>query len=159
MTMAIAHRENEKVILDLVREIAAPFDPESATDEFARTLKSYGISRVTGDAYSGHWVRQAFQKRGIDYSLSDLTRSGIYVDFLPKLNAKTVSLLDNARLVNQIAGLERRTSRGGKDLIDHPPNGKDDVANAVAGAVVALSNSVTRSGSMELWAAFAAGTR
>jgi hypothetical protein len=30
--------------------------------------------------------------------------------------------------------LERRTARGGRDTIDHPPGGHDDVANAVAGA-------------------------
>jgi hypothetical protein len=32
--------------------------------------------------------------------------------------------------------LERRTSRGGKDSIDHPPGAHDDVANAMAGAMV-----------------------
>jgi hypothetical protein len=34
-------------------------------------------------------------------------------DFLPKLNSKTIRLVDNPRLVNQIAVLERRSSRGG----------------------------------------------
>ena len=38
------------------------------------------------------------------------------------------------RLVSQICGLERRTSRAGKDSIDHGPGGHDDLANAVAGA-------------------------
>jgi hypothetical protein len=32
--------------------------------------------------------------------------------------------------------LERRTARGGKDSIDHSPGQHDDVANAVAGALV-----------------------
>jgi hypothetical protein len=32
--------------------------------------------------------------------------------------------------------LERRTSRGGRDSIDHAPGAHDDVANAVAGALV-----------------------
>jgi len=31
--------------------------------------------------------------------------------------------------------LERRTGRSGRDLIDHPPGGHDDLANAVAGLV------------------------
>jgi hypothetical protein len=53
---------------------------------------------------------------------SEAPKSGLYTDFLPKLNARTIRLVDNARLVNQIAALERRTSRGGKDSIDHPPN-------------------------------------
>ncbi len=44
--------------------------------------------------------------------------------------------LDNARLVAQLCGLERRTMRTtGRDLIDHPPGGMDDLANACAGAV------------------------
>jgi hypothetical protein len=46
-------------------------------------------------------------------------------------------LLDNAKLIAQLCSLERRTARGGKDSIDHPPGGAhDDVANAVAGALV-----------------------
>jgi hypothetical protein len=35
-----------------------------------------------------------------------------------------------------LVGLERRTSRAGKDSIDHAPGGHDDVANAAAGATV-----------------------
>ena len=31
---------------------------------------------------------------------------------------------------------ERRTARGGKDSIDHPRGAHDDVANAVAGAIM-----------------------
>ena len=40
------------------------------------------------------------------------------------------------RLVQQLATLERRTARGGKDSIDHPPGGHDDIANAIAGAAL-----------------------
>jgi hypothetical protein len=48
--------------------------------------------------------------------------------------------LDNKRLVNQLCSLERRTARGGRDLIDHPqhPGAHDDLANAVSGAFVML---------------------
>jgi hypothetical protein len=42
-------------------------------------------------------------------------------------------------LVSQLHGLERRTARGGKDSIDHGPGQHDDVANAVAGAIVLAS--------------------
>ena len=37
----------------------------------------------------------------------------------------------------QFLALERRTTRGGRDSIDHPPGGHDDIANAVAGACLA----------------------
>src|SRR5262249_4903704 len=36
-------------------------------------------------------------------------------------------------LLTQLVGLERRTARGGRDSIDHPPGAHDDLANAVAG--------------------------
>jgi hypothetical protein len=47
-------------------------------------------------------------------------------------------LLDNQRLVNQLIGLERRTSPAGRDRIDHGPgpHRHDDLANAVCGALV-----------------------
>jgi hypothetical protein len=39
-------------------------------------------------------------------------------------------------MVMQLTSLERRTSRGGRDSIDHAPGSHDDIANAVAGALV-----------------------
>ena len=38
--------------------------------------------------------------------------------------------------MRQLLGLERRTSRAGQDPIDDPRGGSDDLANAVAGALV-----------------------
>lgn len=133
MTLAIAHQVDERVIIDAVRDRAAPFDPESAVEEFVTLLRLYGIRRVTGDRYAGEWPRQAFQKRGVEYALSEMPKSALYLDVVPRFNSRTIRLVDNARLVNQFAALERRTARGGKDSIDHPPNGHDDLANAVAG--------------------------
>ena len=40
------------------------------------------------------------------------------------------------RLIVQLTQLERRTARGGKYSIDHTPGAHDDLANAVAGALV-----------------------
>jgi hypothetical protein len=55
---------------------------------------------------------------------------------LPLINAGGVDLLDHDRMVTQLVGLERRTARSGKDSIDHSPGGHDDIANAVAGAII-----------------------
>jgi hypothetical protein len=62
------------------------------------------------------------------------TKSELFRDFLPLLNSVLVTLPRNDRLVSQIVSLERRVSPVGKDTITHPPNGHDDLANAVAGA-------------------------
>jgi hypothetical protein len=123
-----------------VREIRAPFSPDDAVIEFATLLKGYGIRAVRGDRYAAEWVVESFKKQGIDYRPADLSKSEIYRDFLPRLNSGEVELLDNARMISQFLSLERRTARGGRDSIDHPPGGKDDLANAVAGVLVFLAS-------------------
>jgi hypothetical protein len=60
----------------------------------------------------------------------------LYKEMLPLLNSGKIELLDNQRLIGQLVGLERRTARGGKDSIDHPPGAHDDIANSVAGALL-----------------------
>jgi hypothetical protein len=64
------------------------------------------------------------------------SKSEIYQDLLPLINSGAVDLLENERLIVQLTQLERRTARGGKDSIDHTPGAHDDLANAVAGALV-----------------------
>lgn len=136
MTLAIAHREDDVAVLDLVRERRAPFSPESVVGEFAETLKAYRLSRVAGDRYSAEWCAEQFRKQGIEYVPADKAKSDIYREMLPMINSGKVVLLDVPRLLAQLVGLERRTARGGKDSIDHAPSAHDDLANAAAGAVV-----------------------
>lgn len=136
MTLGIAHREGDRVILDVVREVKPPFSPEGVVDDFVTLMKHYRCREVVGDRYAGEWPREQFRKRGVRYKTSDKTRSDIYRDLLPLLNSQTVELLDNDRLVSQLAGLERRTSRAGRDSIDHGPTGSDDLINSAAGAIV-----------------------
>lgn len=138
MTLAIAHVEADRVVLDAVRERRPPFSPDSVVEEFCGLLKTYGISEVTGDRYAGEWPRERFRVHGIDYQLAEQPRSDLYRDLLPGLNSGTVELLDLPRLADQLCNLERRVARGGRESIDHPPNGHDDVANAVAGVLVKL---------------------
>ena len=88
--------------------------------EFVRDLKRYGIAKVTGDRYAGEWPREQFRKLGVEYEISELDRSALYLETLPAINSGAVELLDNNRLTNQLAGLERRVGRSGKDAVDHP---------------------------------------
>ena len=106
--------------------------------EFAGLMKAYGVRTVTGDRYAGEWPRERFRAcRRMPHELSDRPKSDLsHRDTLPLLNSGKVELLDHNRLVAQLCALERRTARGGRDLIDHPPGQHDDIANAVAGAVL-----------------------
>jgi hypothetical protein len=135
-TLAIAHRENERGVLDVLREVKPPFSPEQVITEYAALLQTYRIFRVTGDRYAGEFPREQFRKRDIAYELSDRAKSDIYRDVLPLLNSGRVELLDHPRLYTQLANLERRTARGGKDSIDHAPKHHDDAANAACGALL-----------------------
>jgi len=139
-SLAIAHQEQDgAVVLDAVREVRPPFSPETVCKDFAGMLKAYRCTRVAGDRYAGEWPREQFQKHGVTYEPSERTKSELYGAVLPLLNSGRVRLLDVPRLSAQLLGLERRTSRGGRDSIDHGPHGRDDVSNAAAGALVAAA--------------------
>jgi hypothetical protein len=128
MTLAIAHREIDKVVVDALRERRPPFI------EMETALKSHGIGTIQSGKYDGSWMVESFAACCIRCEQSAKPKSDLYVDLLPLLNSRRVELLDHPRLVTQLCGLERRTARGGRDSIDHVPGGHDDLANAVAGA-------------------------
>lgn len=138
MTLAIGHREGQVALLDAIRERKPPFSPEAVVMEFCDLLKRYRVNKVEGDRYAGEWPREVFKNHGIKYDASARPKSDLYRDLLPRLNSGEVDLLDKQRLVAQLCGLERRTSRGGRDSIDHAPGSHDDVANAVAGCLVGV---------------------
>lgn len=141
-TAAVAHREGERVVIDCVRAWAAPFNPSGVVEECAALLKDYRISKVTGDRYAGEWPREQFRARGITYRTAALDRSGLYLELLPRVNAGTIELLDDAKLLRELRGLERRRGGAGRDRIDHRPGEHDDRANAVAGVIAQLKRSM-----------------
>src|SRR5262249_26602347 len=83
MTLAIAHKEGNTAILDVIREATVPFSPEAIVEEFADTLRKYRITRVFGDRYGGEWPREQFRRHGVNYQPSERTKSQLYVDLLP----------------------------------------------------------------------------
>jgi hypothetical protein len=93
------------------------------------------VSTVTADRFAGQWVAERFRVHGIECQQAAAPKSDLYKDLLSVINSGIVELLDHAKGIAQICALERRTARGGRDSIDHPPGAHDDVANAIAGAV------------------------
>jgi hypothetical protein len=136
MTLAVAHRQDSNiVVLDSLREWRPPFNPADVIGEASELLRSYKVGKTYGDRFAGEWCRQPFREAGVAYEISAQAKGDLYINFLPLLNAGRVRLLDHQRLLGQLCSLERRTSRGGKDSIDHPQGAHDDVCNAVAGVV------------------------
>jgi hypothetical protein len=131
----MTHEEDKRAVLDLVREQRSPFSPDFVVSDFVEALKRFRITQVRGDRYGAEWIAEQFCKTGITYSPAEKAKSDLYRESLPVINSQAVDLLDHPKLISQLCSLERRTARGGCDSIDHPPNGRDDLVNAAAGAV------------------------
>ena len=142
-TLGIAHRDKDgSIVLDLLYERHAPFNPSEVVAEIAALLKTYRCSHLVGDKYAAGWVVEAFAKVGITYRHSDVDRSAIYLDCLPLFTSGRARLIDSPRLVAQFSALERRTFPTGKDRVDHGRAGRDDACNAAAGALVLAARPV-----------------
>jgi hypothetical protein len=141
-TMAISYKDGERIVIAAIREMRPPFSPEAVIDDFSILLKTYRITRVSGDRYAGEFPRELFRKRGIEYQCSEQPKSDLFRDMLPLLNSGRIVLPKSDRLVSQLCQLERRVARSGKDSITHPDGQHDDLCNAVAGAA-SLSKSGT----------------
>jgi hypothetical protein len=141
-TLAIGHkdRSDNSIVIDAVREVRPPFSPEAVIGEFAALCRSYRIYFVTGDRYGGEFPREGFAKLSIRYEPSAKPKSELYRDFLALLNSRRVVLPKHEKIVQQLVGLERRTSRGGRDSIDHAPGSHDDLANSVAGVAEVITS-------------------
>lgn len=94
---AIAHREADEIVLDLLHEIRPPFNPQSAIAETAELFKSYRVHSIVGDKYAAGFVVEGFGKNGITYQYSERDRSEIYLNCLPVLTSGRARLLDNKR--------------------------------------------------------------
>jgi len=136
-TLAIAHREGNGIIIDTLE--GRHGDPEAAVAQFAATLRRYGVRHVRGDRYSGEWIPAAYRRHGITYEPAPGTRTELYLAFAPALRAGQIELPPDEKLARQFMTLERRTTRGGRDIIDHSPGSHDDRSNAVAGVVATLT--------------------
>jgi hypothetical protein len=134
-TAAISHAEDDKVILDVVYERKAPFNPSEVVGEIATLLREYKCGVITGDKYGAQWTVEAFAKVGITYRQSEHDRSAVYMNCLPLFSSGRARLLDNAKLISQFAALERRTFSTGRERVDPGP-GHDDCCNSAA---IALS--------------------
>jgi hypothetical protein len=93
MTLAIAHREGDVAVLDLIAERKPPFSPESVVEEFSGLLMRYGITRIHGDRYAGEWPRERFAVHGVTYQPSEMNRSELYpaaFEFRPGRSARSL---------------------------------------------------------------------
>jgi hypothetical protein len=147
--LCIAHAEGEcearRYVADVVRGHRAPHDPATVVREFADLCKQYRTS-PTGDNYGAEWIVAAFREAGVDYRRSELTRSELYLEGLPLWARGLVRIPDHPALTRELRLLERRTTRSGKDSVNHGTGGADDHANSLFAALHQLSAETSADG-------------
>lgn len=133
-TLALAHPENGRAVLDVLMDqgarIGGTFSPDETVQRFSQVLKRYNCFVVTGDRYAAQWPVQAFAKHGILYRPAEQNRSQLYASLEPLLNSGQVALLDSPKLMQQLIGLVRKGEK-----IDHASGEHDDHCNSAAGAL------------------------
>jgi len=137
--LCITHRLHDEagtVLVDAIRERKPRFVPSAVIAEYCTLLKSYGIAEVHGDIYAGG-MQDEWLRNGIRFVAAEFNKSEYYLRALPMVLALRSRFVNSMTLRNQLVALERRVLAG-HEKIDHPQHGNahDDVANAVAGAVV-----------------------
>jgi hypothetical protein len=134
---AIAHQERRQgvVVVDCVREFRPPFDPLAVVAQIAQLAKLYGCRALVADKWGGGFVVESFAREGIAVEHSELTTSDTFLELVPLVNAHLVEICDSPRLLAQLSNLQRSTGRG-RDHVEHRRGQHDDLAAAMAGAVV-----------------------
>jgi hypothetical protein len=132
--VAISHKTGDSILIDAVREVRPPFNPAIVVSEVVLPLcKNYDVHTVYADHYAVGFIENLVRSAGLHFEPTMKTRSELYLSPLtPLLNSRRITLPRNERLVNQICALERSVVRSGRDTVDHPRGGHDDVACAIA---------------------------
>ncbi len=131
---AVAHRDGDQVIIDGCWEWSPPFLPNQAITEIAAIARRYSISKIVGDHWADGFTAEGFGKHNLVFEATKRVKSDLYRDLVPMINSRRITLPRISKMVGQISGLEQQVGRSGRDNIGPPPNGRDDVANCVAGA-------------------------
>jgi hypothetical protein len=147
MCLAISHKDDDTdhIVIDSLREARPKFSPDTVVGEFAADLRRYGVSTISGDHYAGAWPVESFARHRITYEHCPLNTSDLYRELIPPLNCQTIELLDEPRSLGQLLALMRSTGRG-KDRIEHPRGGHDDLACVIAGAAYTAGTQASRRG-------------
>jgi hypothetical protein len=135
--LALSYRDGHRTVVGLVRTWPAKVStPESVAAEMSGILRAYGCHTVTGDRYAIGFVEQTLRRHGITFEPSDLDRSRLYLELLPRVLSGSVTWPNDRELGRQLRSLERRRGFAGRDRVDARGGAAhEDTANALAGSV------------------------
>jgi len=141
--ICIGHKQDNRIIIDVVRSRKPQFNPEEVTLQYSDLLKEYNIDFVTGDKFSGDFASNIWEKFGISYRKSAKTKSELYLESESAFNTEVVELPDKKIAIQQFKLLVRKTRSGGRDSVDTDSGTPEDEANVIAGVIVAVQGKLS----------------
>ncbi len=132
--LAIAHRQDKEVIVDLVR-VWDTKDGNRIITETKGIARDYGIDTVTIDRYGAGWVQQAFTDVGLEVKVRE-TLPNVYQNFKSLIMAGLVKLPDTKSLKDGLTKTQAYYGRNNSLSISHERSiaGHADEADAVVTA-------------------------
>src|SRR4030095_11744708 len=88
----IAHKQGNKVIVDLIRAWPPGMSVHDIAKESAEVRKAYGLKSTVGDNYAGEWPREAFAEHGVTYEQCEQSKSDLYLAAIPLMSSRRVEL-------------------------------------------------------------------
>lgn len=136
----ISHFDGEKVIVDLVRSWSTT-DSDTILNEIASICKAYNIPGLLIDSYASGWVRQAFEKAGLQVGTRE-PLPVIYANLKSLVIAGRIAMPDNPELKSGLTRTQAFYSRSNTLSIGHERDrfGHGDLADACATAVFGCSH-------------------
>ena len=138
-TCAVSHYDpmRNQSLLDGVIEVRPPFNASNAIEQIARFLMPYQTQTVFGDRI-GMYYTGDFGAKGLIYSAAVdqdhlvPRKADNYLALLPLISSRSISLINNERMIDQLCGLSRRPMPGGYEKIEASAGQHDDISDSVA---------------------------
>lgn len=140
--IAIGHRKEERIIIDVVRSHRPKFNPDQLTSEYVALCGQYRIRKVCGDKFSGDWALNSWAKHSeglIEYIKSDRTKSELYLNCEGLFNTEAIELPNKERALSELKDLIRKSRSGGKNRVDSYSGEAEDEANCICGVAANLA--------------------
>jgi hypothetical protein len=137
-TCAVSHYDpaRNQTLLNGVIEVPPPFNAANAIEQIAKFLMPYQVHTVYGDRI-GLYYTGDFGAKGLIYSAGDTEwsvprKADNYLALLPLISSRSISLINNERMIDQLCSLSRRPMPGGYERIEASPGFHDDISDSVA---------------------------
>jgi len=135
----IVHKEDGKIVQDVVRRWVAPaghtLTPDVVLATLIPLLKNYGLTMVYSDQYHleslGQLLRDRAQIEIIGITFTAKSKAQMYGNLQQLFMQQKIRLLDDYETGRELKSLERTISPGGSVQIGAPPGLHDDLATVV----------------------------